>query len=109
MNQREAKLANAATAIRSAAREQDMNWPQSVIDNPMTPPMRAELFAIQRRDIAALNLGAAIVEAMLLDADGFAVLIELRQKKKWAFDGCVVLARQQLAAKDDAPTQEQAA
>lgn len=102
MTPRETKLSNSATAIRTAARELDMDWPQSVIDDPMTPATRAELFAIRRQDIAALNMGAAIVDAMLLDADGFATLIDLAVKMPKEFRALVVLAQVELERKPQA-------
>lgn len=103
MTPREAKLSNAATAIRSAARQVDMDWPQSILDDPMTTRARAELFRIKRREIAELNMGAAIVEAMLLNADGFAVLIELAGKKPMEFAAIVVLAQVELDRKPAEP------
>lgn len=102
MTSREAKLSNAVSAIRDAAREIDINWPQSVIDDPMTNTMRAELFTIRRRDLAALKMGAAIVESMLLNADGFALLIELAGKKPKEFAAIVVLAQVELERKPEA-------
>jgi hypothetical protein len=44
-----------------------------------------------------------ILNEIAADPDGYAVIMELRAKKKWVFDSCVLLAKQELAAKDEAP------
>lgn len=56
-------------------------------------------------DPANLKVAQGIVEAMLLDPDGFAALIELRQRKKWAFDAVVTLATDELKRRDGEPSE----
>ena len=97
---REERILCIHQAIASAARQMEMDWPKSAIDDPMLTGDKHILFKARVHETECLKQAAAIIEAMFADADGFATLFELAAKKKWAFDSCVLLARQELAAKD---------
>jgi hypothetical protein len=108
MTPRQQKLSDAAEACRNAAREVETDFPRSMLDDPMLPTARRDLVALRQSDVASLNLAANTIMAIGEDADGYATLMKLRHEKRWAFDSCVELARQELERKDDAPPAEQA-
>ena len=93
MNKREQRLFDVVSAIRAEARRLDADWPRSVMDDPMTPSAKRDLFASRIFDAGCLKTAAGIVDAMLLNADGFSVMITLAQKKPADFQALVVLAQ----------------
>lgn len=97
---REKSLLDAKTAILNAARTIDIDWPLTMLNNPMVSADKDVLCRAYRYDMDRLKQAAEIIDAMMVDADGFAVLFELAAKKKWAFNSCVLLAKQELAATD---------
>lgn len=97
---REEDLLSRAKANERAIYLLDSEWPQSrLAELSMTEQGRA-IIASYKDDRKGLVATKAIIDAMMVDADGFAVLFELAAKKKWAFDSCVMLAKQELATKD---------
>lgn len=98
---REERILAIHQALTNAARENEMNWPRSGLSDPMVTGDRHILLKTRVHDTDCLKQAATIIEAMMLDADGFATLFELAAKKRWAFDSCVLLAKQELAAKDE--------
>lgn len=98
---REERLLAIHQAVANAARENEMNWPRSKLADPMITGDQHILFKARVHDTDCLKQAATIIEAMLDHADGFATLFELAGKKRWAFDSCVLLAKQELAATDE--------
>lgn len=97
---REKDLMARSTAIEAAIQALDIEWPLPRREElAMTEQGRAMVW-IYERDRQALAGAKAIIDALFTDADGFAVLFQLAATKKWAFDSCVLLAKQELAAKD---------
>lgn len=100
------RLLEVHQAITAQVRQMEMDWPRAGLDDPMITGDKHTLLKSRVHDTDCVKQGAAIIEAILVDPDGYAVLMELRAKKKWAFDSCVLLAKQELAAKDEAPTEQ---
>jgi hypothetical protein len=98
---REERIMAIHQAITSQVRQMEMDWPRSKLTDPMLTGDKHILLKTRVYDTDCVKQGATIIEAMFVDADGFAALFELAAKKKWAFDSCVLLARQELAAKDE--------
>lgn len=109
MTPRQQRLVAAADACRNSARSLEMDYPRADLDDPMVPLLRRELVMARQKDVASLKLAEATLMAIAEDADGYAVLLELRAKKRWAFDSCVELARQELADKPSGIEQVRAA
>lgn len=109
MNRRQMRLIAAAEECDRAARQIEADFPRSKLDDPMIDAMQADIIRIRQADVASLRLAASTLMVLVEDADGYALLIELRAKKRWAFDALVKLARDELARADDAPGGELAA
>lgn len=101
MTPRAKRITDIHSAIMAQVREMDMNWPRAGLTDPMVTGDRHILLKTRVYDADCVRQAGAIIEAILTDPDGFAVLFELAAKKRWAFDSCVLLARQELAATDD--------
>jgi hypothetical protein len=96
-------------ALKAQSVRMEMDWPRSGLDDPMITGDKHTILRTRVHDTDAVKQGAAIIEAILADPDGYAVLMELRSKKRWAFDSCVLLAKEELAKADEAPPQDKAA
>lgn len=94
--QREERILCIHQAIASAARQMEMDWPKSALDDPMLTGDKHILFKARVHETECLKQAASIIEAMFVDADGFATLFELaaRDLKVWA--ALVTLAKIEL-------------
>lgn len=106
--QRAADLKASSTAIDKAIFELEKANPPDKRDEYRSTKGGQALVAIFEHDLAGLMRAKSIVEVLRMDPDGFSTLMRLRHEKRWAFDSCVELARQELA-RPDAPAEEKAA
>jgi len=101
---REEDLLGRAAAVEKAIHTLDLDWPASRIEElSMTEQGRA-LVSIYRHDRQKLVDTKLILDAMMVDADGYATIFRLAATRKWAFDSVVALAREELARPADAPS-----
>lgn len=96
MTPRQARLADAATAINNAAIAMEADFPRAEIDDPMVPAMRRELVQIRQRDVASLRLGSKTVMAIAEDPDAYGLLMQLRAEKPADFAAIMVLVKIEL-------------
>lgn len=99
---REKRITDIASALRNAARQKDMDWPRAGLTDPMITGDRHTLLKSRVYDADCVKQGAQIIEAMLVDADGFATLYALAGKDIAAFKALVVLAQIELDRKPEA-------
>lgn len=99
---REKGLLDAKSAIINAARELDMAWPITMLNNPMVTADKDVLCRTYRYDMAKLRQAAAIIDSILINVDGFATMFELASKKPMEFQALVVLAQVELERKPEA-------
>lgn len=99
---REKGLLDMKSAIAAAARGLDVEWPLSMLNDPMTRADRQQLCRTYRYDLSRLQQAAQVIDSILINADGFAVLFELAARKPDDFQALVVLARIELERKPEA-------
>jgi len=109
MTPRQKKLIAASDECLNAARALELDFPRSVLDDPMVPKMRREIVASRLADVESLRLASATCMTIAEDPDGYGEIVKLRARKRWAFDALVKLATDELARADDAPGGELAA
>lgn len=98
---REKGLMDAKSAIMNAARELDIAWPISMLNNPMISADKDVLCRSYRYDMAKLRQAAAIIDSILINADGFANMFELAAKKPMEFQALAICAQIELDRKPD--------
>lgn len=109
MTPRQKRLVAAAQECDRAARQIEADFPRSKLDDPMTDAMQADIIRMRQADVASFRLASSTLMVIAEDADGYALLVELRAKKRWAFEAIKTLAQRELARADDAPGGELAA
>jgi hypothetical protein len=102
MTPRQKRLVDGVQLCRNVARQIEIDFPKSALNDPMLPKVRREIIAIRQADVALMELVCATAMAIAEDPEGYAVLVTLRAKKRWAFDSMVCLAKQELAQVDTA-------
>ncbi|WP_173087661.1 hypothetical protein [Devosia sp. 1635] len=98
MSDRGKRLIEARDAILSAAREVQMDWPASKLDDPMLTENQRILYRTRLYDIESLKLGAKTIDAMIDKADAFRTLFLLASRKPGVFDALIVIGENELAA-----------
>lgn len=96
---REKSLLDAKTAILNAARTIDIDWPLTMLNNPMVSADKDMLCRAYRYDMDRLKQAAAIVDAILINADGFATMFALAASKPADFQALAVWAGIELERK----------
>lgn len=96
MSDRSKQLLDVRSAIQSAVREMESDWPASKLNDPMLTNAQRDLLRTRLYDIERLKQGQQIVEAMIDKADGWSTLFSLASKYPEAFDALVVLAEVEL-------------
>lgn len=94
---REKRITYIAACIASAAREMEMDWPRSRLDDPMLTGDKFIMFKSRVLDTEAIRQGQKIIEGLLVDAEGFGTLFALSTHSPKAFKAIVNLAAQELA------------
>lgn len=93
---REKGLMDMRTALANAARAVDMDWPVTMLDNPMVSADQDVLCRAYRYDMSKLQQAAQIVDTILINADGFGLMFELAAKKPMEFQALAVWAKIEL-------------
>lgn len=109
MTPRQQKLVDASDQCLNQARMIELDYPRSLLDDPMMPKMKRDIVAARLMDVAELRLASATIMVFSDDPEGYGQIVALRAKKRWAFDALVKLATDELARADDAPAGELAA
>jgi hypothetical protein len=91
---------HAAIAVATGMIEEE--WPKAELDDPMVRSTRKAIIRIRQYDKARLEQLSTFVEAILLNAEGFALMFDLATKKPMEFQALVVLAQVELERKAEA-------
>lgn len=97
---RAADLLASSTAISKAIFDLEKATPAEKREEYRATKMGQAMLAIFEHDLAGLTRARSIVEVLRTDPDGFSILMRLRHEKRWAFDSCVELAKQELELVD---------
>lgn len=99
---REKGLKDMHAAISVAMGLIEEEWPRAELDDPMVRSTRKAIIRIRQYDKAKLEQLTLIVDTILINAEGFALMFELATKKPMEFQAFAVWAGIELARKPEA-------
>lgn len=102
LSAREKDLAARSTAIDAAINALDMEWPAARREELSMNEQGRAMVWIFEQDHKALVGAKAIIDAMLVDADGFGTLFTLAARDMKAFKAIVVLAQVEMERQPEA-------